>query len=905
MRSWTLVTLTVVAGCISRAGGPVDPTGGLPVGEPPVAVINASPTRGPNPLVVSFQSAGSYDPDGRITDFQWDFQYDGRTFDVMATGPTAQYTYFIAGTYVAALRVIDDRGNVDIDFLTITVQESNQQPPIANALARVGNSPPSDGPIAAPLGTPVEFFGQGLDPDGGEVSFLWDFGDGTQSTDQNPTHVFTEIGSYLVKLTVTDDEFSSAQDEIQVNVFPPGNLPPLVEAEVSVDGIQFQPGPVTANPGQLLFFRATAVDPEGGNVSLEWQFGDGIQASGSLVQHVFANPGSYTVLVVATDSQGAQASDSILVEVVPSGTPTALALASLDGSFYQETDISGPAPLTVYFRGVGSDPQGQPLTFLWNFGDGTPEVEGEEVTHTFTSNGTYLVTLRVRNPQGRIGLDTIGVIVNAAPVARITVDTSTGEAPLTVQFSGLNSFDPDGQIVDYEWDFLYEPPTFDIMATGPTATFTFDTAGTYLVGLRVRDDMGAESLATQAITVVGNLPPTAVIRTNPDPPFSPDLPFTVLFDGSESFDPDGQVVSWQWDFDYDGTTFDVDAEGPQVAHTFTVKRIYRVALLVADDLGATDQAEVQVNAGGVIPRPPVIRNWSPIEVVVTQEDSDAREKTVNFQVEAFDPDGGPVQVIWDFGDGNQGLGTRVSHTYDLNYFDNPNDPNFLAGNFLIRIQAVDDEGDSSEVEFLMVMSPILPPAMIGMDPAPAVDFTLPDEFGGTFQLLTPERQNKVITLHFCYLALQGNPTDEMPLECQFSDQTLSSIWEDRDLLFGTYSQDYEQYFISLDNFSAQEVQAWRGNHPGLVQYTILMDRDADPLDGIFDVWKIYKADPPWGDGDPDVRDIPLTVVLDRNGFVRGWIDVPIIDVAPPGAPPGIDSFSDLILHFLKIYQPPA
>jgi PKD repeat protein len=85
--------------------------------QPPVAVMNATPTDGSAPLAVTFTSTGSTDPDGTIQRYEWDFG-DGAT----ATGPTANHTYTAPGTYSATLAVWDNDGLADTDGKTITVQ---------------------------------------------------------------------------------------------------------------------------------------------------------------------------------------------------------------------------------------------------------------------------------------------------------------------------------------------------------------------------------------------------------------------------------------------------------------------------------------------------------------------------------------------------------------------------------------------------------------------------------------------------------------------------------------------------------------------------------------------------------------------------------------------------------------
>ncbi|MHC4713423.1 MAG: putative Ig domain-containing protein [Planctomycetota bacterium] len=90
-------------------------------GTMPVADIDADPTSGNPPLLVDFDGSASYDPDGSIVSWEWDFSYDGQTFNVEDTGETVQHTYTVAGGYTAALRVTDNDSHTDIDTVNIVL----------------------------------------------------------------------------------------------------------------------------------------------------------------------------------------------------------------------------------------------------------------------------------------------------------------------------------------------------------------------------------------------------------------------------------------------------------------------------------------------------------------------------------------------------------------------------------------------------------------------------------------------------------------------------------------------------------------------------------------------------------------------------------------------------------------
>ena len=244
------------------------------------------------------------------------------------------------------------------------------------------------------------------------------------------------------------------------------------------------------------------------------------------------------------------------------------------------TPATGEAPLLVaYDASTTVDPDGDPLTYAWTFGDGTT---GSAVSgfHTYPEPGVYEIRLVVTDIYGDIATMTRSVLVTAPaggpPAASFTATPTSGSAPLSVAFNGSASSDPDGTIVAYDWDFGDGGS-----ATGPNAVHTFAAAGAYIVTLTVEDDDGltaSESLAI-LVTEPGNELPVASFEA--DPPGSFLVPVTIDFDASASHDPDGTIVAYAWNFG-DGDT----ATGETVSHEYTSYGTYTVILTVYDDDGA-------------------------------------------------------------------------------------------------------------------------------------------------------------------------------------------------------------------------------------------------------------------------------------------------------------------------------
>ena len=162
--------------------------------------------------------------------------------------------------------------------------------------------------------------------------------------------------------------------------------------------------------------------------------------------------------------------------------------------------LSGSIPLQVQFTGDQSNDDIGVVSYLWEFKDGTQNATIPNPIHTFTEVGTYLVELTVTDAAGLSNKKTVAITANEkqneAPVAIISADKTSGDAPLEVQFTGQGSID-DKAITSYLWQFKDGQP--NVTVANPTHTFT--NPGNYLVELTVQDQEGLNSTNTISITV--------------------------------------------------------------------------------------------------------------------------------------------------------------------------------------------------------------------------------------------------------------------------------------------------------------------------------------------------------------------------------------------------------------------
>ena len=227
--------------------------------------------------------------------------------------------------------------------------------------------------------------------------------------------------------------------------------------------------------------------------------------------------------------------------------------------------VSGSSPLTVDFTSSATDPEDDPLTYLWDFGDGSPQVTGENVTHTFENNGSYEVTLVVSDNQTNSTTidEPIDITVGLAPDATITspTDGNLFRAGDLITLTG-SATDADSTLTDdnYSWEvrFLhnthFHPEENDLIGSGQT--FQVDTTGHLFTG-----DTGFEIILT--VTDSDGLSDIESVIIRPE---KVDLTFTSNVPGGVDFTLDGSLQSGSFVVDT-AINFDHSVIFPEVVNS--------------------------------------------------------------------------------------------------------------------------------------------------------------------------------------------------------------------------------------------------------------------------------------------------------------------------------------------------
>ena len=603
------------------------------VNNPPAPGFNWSQTSYSPNLKIKFTDTSS-DDEGPIVAWNWKFG-DNQTADVQ----NPEHIYSDPGTYLVVLTVTDSGGLQASGTIPVTVLPPGNNPPIANFNYSQQNRK-----------LVIDFKDTSLDADGTIISWSWDFDDNSTDTVQNPSHTFALAGTYRVTLTVTDDGGKS--NSITTNVI----VSPLVNQAPNISNIT---GNQTSFKPLNVKFTETSSDSDGFITQWNWNFGD--RNTFSTTDPTLKNPtntylfpGEYTVDLTVTDDglpdgtnkKTATSSIKFTVAPPPANQPP-IALFTVDSN-------NVLAPATILFTDASTDADGKIVSWLWEFETGSslfynPQTYQKTVTHNFTRSGIYPVKLTVTddgNLQNTYILEI--VIKNNLPVAKLTAFPNPVLSKTLVNFFGNNSYDSDGSITKYAWNF---GDGTSISQGRTTESHTYAKPGTYNASLTVTDNIGDSSTANLLIDVTNRNPVARITYTT----LTVKAPGSLTFNGDTSTDEDGSIASYNW-----SVSNTVVASTPNATINFTTQGTYVVSLTVTDDLGATNTASISVNV-----TPP--DNILPIAVLLVDKNSGVINDTFVFDVSSSrDPDGSIVLYRLDFGDGTSTQFVNpalISHIY--------------------------------------------------------------------------------------------------------------------------------------------------------------------------------------------------------------------------------------------------
>ncbi|MBA4406007.1 hypothetical protein C0389_01905 [bacterium] len=524
-------------------------TGCNSITDSATVIINAQPAAlaaeqnlfGAVNQALKFDGSKSYDSDGKIVDYKWDFGKYG-----IKQGAVVENSFDEPGTYQINLTVRDNSA-ADNNEANFKVKVIINSPPKANAgVGRI-----------VKVGEPVRFnASKSADLDGALTGYLWDFGDGKFSEEKIVEHTYTVHGKYIVKLKIKDDSgLSNAFGNDSITVAVNKHFHPEITDKISVAD------------GSIKFDGTRKYEIDGITSRYLWDFGDGTTGEGKILTHNYKTPGYYSVVLKTTDI--IQNTSSIYLDtinIIINKRPIADA-----GPDY----TIAPGQTLSFDNSKSIDTDGKIVKTRW-FINNLPISEQNNFDYKFNSPGKYIVTLEVMDDfvTPLTGVDYCVVTVNNAPVANINCQSKTVPNQ-KIKFDASKSFDPDGVINEYNWVFGDGETKI-----GKIVEKSFQSPGLFTAILKINDDSKASNSQAQH-TVLVKVNSAPVIKTKE---YIETCSTIVSFDASASSDPDGDPIIFTWDFPGEPGRLGSGV----TTHNFNESGIIPVVLTVDDGMGLSN-----------------------------------------------------------------------------------------------------------------------------------------------------------------------------------------------------------------------------------------------------------------------------------------------------------------------------
>jgi gliding motility-associated-like protein len=401
---------------------------------------------------VQFSDASTVGPNNAITSWTWDFG-DGITVK-NGTGASVSHAYAQPGNYPARLTIQDQGGCLSSSGGGVAnVQVNGPAPGFSYSPSRVL------------MGNTVYFYNYTNTTGAPGTTYVWDFGDGANSSLVNPTHVYPGPGTYIVTLTARGPNGNTCtlqvQQTIVVNYFNP----------------HFQIAPLYVTGGHCPPVLAQFTNTSTNYSYVAWDFGDGVSAGNlNYPSHVYTHPGAYEVTLFVYGSGGliAKYTDSVFVRQ-PSATLTAKTPAIC---------INQSEPFQAKAKGA--------LNFVFDYGDGSLSSGPDSgVVHLYTRSGSYSAQLVVTDTVGCSAAAGAPASVRVNPLPTVTIYPND---PHVCLGSGVQLTASGGSTYSWSPATGLDNPASSAPIASPTVNTTYQVLGT--------DDNGCQGQSSVALKVV-------------------------------------------------------------------------------------------------------------------------------------------------------------------------------------------------------------------------------------------------------------------------------------------------------------------------------------------------------------------------------------------------------------------
>jgi len=679
----------------------------------PAARMNVTPASGPVGTTFEFDGSGSNSDVGNIVSWQWTALLEGTAVTLdKNTGESITASFDQPGVYTVTLEVAD---NDKTDTVTTSILVESTPP-----VATYDYSIPSSTEPATVFFDATDSY----DPDEGDtITYEWDF-DGVEGTDyqiideatdlSTATVQFLKTGDYKVALTIYDQHEGDLKksDTAQATI----SIDSILDVGLEIEGENARH--LDENAQSTVEFKAlsevgTAFQIDYGDGSSGYS--DTIASGQSIFTHTYEAAGVFDVEVTALDDTDGKNSISKRLYIGSGDAPIAvLSVSSKGEDIGSGTNIHGNIKTQFTFdatESVNIDGSKNTLAYSWNFGDGVTASQGS-VTHVFQETSTYTITLTVRdkNDNSITNEATTLIKIEGIPpeIHSLTVipQGTTLTTPLKVNVS-VDADDLDGKVTSVKgWyydlndtatklgEVISQTNNFTLLintkgVTGEEVSYGFaaevtsgvDTVGTY-------DELDPSEIPTLTVTNGTNESPVASFTVDKTSVYiGEDVTFS-----SSAYDPDGNIVSYWWDIDGDGSFYNNDPqENPSFVYNFTQVHPegVKVSLKVEDDSGATAISQpvtIFVDSLSAAPDAAFLTNVNGTTVDFVNNSILDTKNGASF--------GG---IYWDFDGDTDSNGNGVKDD-DIDSLDeNPSHTYPALGTYQVKMTIVDNTGQTDSV----------------------------------------------------------------------------------------------------------------------------------------------------------------------------------------------------------------
>ena len=533
------------------------------------------------PLTVDFSNTSI-----NAISYQWNFG-DGSS----STAITPSHVYVNKGFYTVTLITTNANGCTDTliktDYIKIKLPQV-----VFNNLPQQGCAP-----FTVTLSSTVNSVEA-------VTGYLWNFGDGENSTLINPTHTFAE-GVFDIQLIITTA--SGCKDTIMKTAGVRSTYKPVAAFSASPRNV-------------CAFTPVNFIDQTTGTVTQwQWFFGDGDESIQQNPTHSYEDTGLFSIRLIAGNYGCFDTVD--VIDYIHVSPPIAKFMIGLNCGL--------PFERTFTDQSIGAD------EWFWNFGDGNTSTLASPV-HTYAAAGKYSVKLRVKNnASGCEHSKTIEIVIADEQAIFSTSDLEICKGAAAT-FNAIEK--NNGGIANFYWNW-----GDGTTGTGNPASHVYLQAGIYTVQLITDDAAGCRDTATKINYIKVN---------GPTADFKPAIPGSCLMTAISFTDlsvSDGThpLISWNWNYG-DGSANTLIA--PPFSHAYASEGSYNVSLKITDAAGCTDS----------IYKSNLLIISTPVAAFTPSDTVSCPQKPILFTSNSTGPG---LQYQWNFGDGTTSNLMTASHVY--------------------------------------------------------------------------------------------------------------------------------------------------------------------------------------------------------------------------------------------------